>query len=220
MARLHCESARRARADSRRSSSFSRCSTRSHGSTARSARRRRRPAAACSCTGDALRRAGGIAAIRGELIDDCALARLLKPHGPIRHRADRACAQHARYRSFGDIRRMIVRCAFTQLDSRPWRLAGTIAAHARRLRRAAVHRVVRTARSARFGAIGWVCMALAFEPTLRLYRVSPRGGSRCRHRRGLSRVDARFGVRHLRGRGGEWKGRVRTGRARRKRERP
>src|SRR6185503_6955958 len=33
---------------------------------------------------NALHRAGGLAAIRGELIDDCALARLLKPHGPIR----------------------------------------------------------------------------------------------------------------------------------------
>src|SRR5258705_368004 len=32
---------------------------------------------------DALRAAGGIASIRGELIDDCALARILKMQGPI-----------------------------------------------------------------------------------------------------------------------------------------
>ena len=32
---------------------------------------------------DALRKAGGMAAIRAALIDDCALAKLLKRHGPI-----------------------------------------------------------------------------------------------------------------------------------------
>ena len=41
------------------------------------------PAAACWCRRDALERAGGIAAIRSEIIDDCALARRLKRQGPI-----------------------------------------------------------------------------------------------------------------------------------------
>src|SRR5208283_4887082 len=47
---------------------------------------RRTAAAAGGCmlvARRALQQAGGIEAIRGELIDDCALARLLKAHGPI-----------------------------------------------------------------------------------------------------------------------------------------
>ena len=45
---------------------------------------RLRPAAACWCAATRCAAAGGIEAIRGALIDDCALARALKPQGPIR----------------------------------------------------------------------------------------------------------------------------------------
>ena len=44
-------------------------------------RRRRRPAAACSIRTAALQATGGIAAIRGHLIDDCAMAARIKQHG-------------------------------------------------------------------------------------------------------------------------------------------
>ncbi len=41
---------------------------------------------------EALQAAGGMAAIRGALIDDCALAKLLKAQGPIGSRSPSACA--------------------------------------------------------------------------------------------------------------------------------
>ena len=54
---------------------------------------RRTAAAAGGCmlvTREALERAGGMAAIRNNIIDDCALARLIKPHGPDLAGADAA----------------------------------------------------------------------------------------------------------------------------------
>ena len=47
------------------------------------AARRPRRAAACWCAPTALEAAGGIEAIRGAIIDDCALARRMKAQGPI-----------------------------------------------------------------------------------------------------------------------------------------
>jgi hopene-associated glycosyltransferase HpnB len=103
-----------------------------------------------------LQAAGGVAAIRGELIDDCALARLLKSHGPIwlgltrRVHSVRACA------TIGEIRGMIVRSAYAQLCFSPWWLAFA-GGDARRLRRAPPIGLVRQrhptiARSVRLGA--------------------------------------------------------------------
>ena len=77
----------------------------------------------------ALERIGGIERIRGELIDDCALAREVKqqrrPHLARPHRQRR---QHPRVRHLRRNRRMISRTAFTQLrysasrcSPAPWR---------------------------------------------------------------------------------------------------
>jgi hypothetical protein len=65
--------------------------------------------------------------------------------------------------------------------------------------------------AARFlAALAWVGMACAFVPTLRLYRVSPWWGI------ALPAIAATYLLLtlesawlHLRGRGGEWKGRIR-----------
>ena len=68
---------------------------------------------------DALAAAGGIAAIRGALIDDCALAALLKARGPIRLSLAERVTSLRRYPDFGEIRRMVVRSAYAQLNYSP-----------------------------------------------------------------------------------------------------
>jgi hopene-associated glycosyltransferase HpnB len=76
---------------------------------------------------DALRAAGGIEAIRGELIDDCALASSMKKQGPILLRLTERIRSIRAYPSINDIRLMVVRSAYAQLRYSPLLLAGTIA---------------------------------------------------------------------------------------------
>jgi hopene-associated glycosyltransferase HpnB len=77
---------------------------------------------------EALERIGGIAAIRSEVIDDCALARAVKHRGgKIWMSLTRASVSVREYRSFGEIRDMIARTAFTQLRYSFVLLAGTLA---------------------------------------------------------------------------------------------
>jgi hopene-associated glycosyltransferase HpnB len=160
---------------------------------------------------NALHRAGGLAAIRGELIDDCALARLLKPHGPIRIAlTDRVRSMRA-YRSFGELRRMIARTAFTQLRCSPGRLGATVAAMLVVFVAPPVFALTSADPLVRaLGAFAWGCMTLAFVPMLAFYRRSPAWAV------ALPAIAAAYvaltidsAFQHLRGRGGEWKGRVR-----------
>ncbi len=159
---------------------------------------------------DALSRAGGIAAIRGELIDDCALARLLKPHGAIRLTLTERARSTRVYRTFGEIRRMIARTAFTQLRFSWWRVGATVVAMGivfvapPFIALFAHDSLART-----LGALACACMTLSFVPMLRFYRVSALRAL------ALPAIAAIYlaltldsAVKHLRGRGGEWKGRV------------
>jgi hopene-associated glycosyltransferase HpnB len=159
-----------------------------------------------------LRSAGGVEAIRGELIDDCALARLLKKAGPIwiglteRAHSTRAC------RSFGEVRRMIVRCAYTQLRCSPWWLAATAVAMVVVFMAPPVIALFGDGIAARIlGALAWLSMAAAFQPTLHRYRLSPAWGI------ALPVIAATYLVLtfesawlHARGRDAEWKGRFRA----------
>ncbi len=64
---------------------------------------------------EVLERIGGIAAIKGALIDDVALARAVKPTGRIYLAHSGLAASIRRYPTFADIWHMISRTAFTQL---------------------------------------------------------------------------------------------------------
>jgi hopene-associated glycosyltransferase HpnB len=159
----------------------------------------------------ALRQAGGIDAIRGELIDDCALARLLKRHGAIRLALTDRVHSMRSYQSFGEIRRMIVRCAFTQLGLSVPALVCTIAALFVVFVAPPIVAIAGAGMSRGLAVLASACMALAFQPTLRLYRLSPAWGI------AFPAIAAGYGwltvdsaLQHLRGRGGEWKGRVRA----------
>jgi hopene-associated glycosyltransferase HpnB len=158
---------------------------------------------------DALQAAGGFAAIRHALIDDCALGRLLKPRGPIwlglteRVTSLRACPH------LGDIRLMVRRSAYAQLKYSPWWLAGASVGMA--ITYLAPPLLVASGEGlARWlAAIAWLLMAFALQPTLRFYAVSRWWGL------ALPAIAAAYlaftldsAWQHWRGRGGLWKGRA------------
>jgi len=69
---------------------------------------------------DTLRAVGGPAALRHELIDDCALARRIKQHGGrIWLGLTHAAISHRRYDNLGTIWEMVTRTAYTQLHYSP-----------------------------------------------------------------------------------------------------
>src|SRR5712672_1960230 len=76
---------------------------------------------------EALHRIGGLAAIRHEVIDDCALAQAIKRSGSkIWMGLTRASVSLRTYSTFPEIRDMIARTAFTQLLYSPLLLIGTL----------------------------------------------------------------------------------------------
>jgi hopene-associated glycosyltransferase HpnB len=157
----------------------------------------------------ALHAAGGLAAVRGQLIDDCALGRLLKLQGPIwlglTHRARSLRA----FRSFGDIRPMVSRSAYAQLQYSPWLLLGTTLAIAVTCLAPPLLVVAGSGTTRWLAAAAWAQMALALQPTLRFYGISRWWGAAMPAIAGAYlafTLDSAF--QHWRGRGGMWKGRV------------
>jgi hopene-associated glycosyltransferase HpnB len=156
-----------------------------------------------------LQAAGGIEAIRGELIDDCALARLLKRHGPIWLGLTERAQSVRAFASLAEIRRTIVRCGYAQLRFSPWLLAGAVAAMLLTYLAPPALALFGSGAAQLLGALAWAQMALALQPTLRFYAVSPWWGL------ALPAIAATYvgftidsAYQHWRGRGGEWKGRV------------
>jgi hopene-associated glycosyltransferase HpnB len=77
---------------------------------------------------ETLERAGGLESIRGAVIDDCSLARLLKQHGGKLWLGLTDQSQSLRrYETFSDVEHMVSRTAFNQLNHSSLLLAGTIA---------------------------------------------------------------------------------------------
>ncbi|WP_423855991.1 glycosyltransferase [Acidithiobacillus montserratensis] len=71
---------------------------------------------------DLLLQAGGFAAMRGALIDDCTLAALMKKQGPIWLGLGTESHSLRDYRFLDEIWRMVTRSAYVQLQFSPWRL--------------------------------------------------------------------------------------------------
>ena len=76
----------------------------------------------------AFERAGGLAPIRGAIIDDCALARRMKAVGPIWTGLTERVESLRPYEGSAPIRRMVARTAYAQLGYRVAALVGMIAA--------------------------------------------------------------------------------------------
>jgi hopene-associated glycosyltransferase HpnB len=117
----------------------------------------------------ALERIGGIEHIRGELIDDCALARAIKRSGGrvwLGLNADTRSIR--RYETFGEIGRMISRTAFTQLHYSTPMLMATLAGLALTYMAPPVLALT----GSWYGAAAWGLMAACYIPGLRFYRRS------------------------------------------------
>ena len=162
---------------------------------------------------EALQAAGGIAAIRGALIDDCALAKLLKAHGPIALALTERAHSLRAYPSVGDIRRMVARTAYAQLGYSPLLLAATVLGLTLTYL-APVGLALFAEGYAQFaGIFAWALMACAFRPILRLYGLSGlRGWLWAAALPVIAALYMAFTVdsayQHARGRGGMWKGRA------------
>jgi len=119
---------------------------------------------------DTLARAGGIAAIRGALIDDVALATAVKRAGGRIWLGHSALARSIRpYPDVAEIWRMIARSAYVQLRHSPLLLAGTILGLALLF----VVPPAATLRGEWVGALAWAVMTATFLPTLARFGLSP-----------------------------------------------
>jgi len=163
---------------------------------------------------DALRRIGGVERIKGELIDDCALAAAVKSAGgglwlglATRSRSVRP------YGSPRAIWSMVARTAYTQLRYSPQLLAGTVAGMLL-LYAVPVAATVAGARRRNLalalpGAIAWATMSALYAPTLALYGVPRRNAPLLPVAALLySAMTVDSARRHARGAGGAWKGRT------------
>ena len=158
---------------------------------------------------EALARIGGISAIRGAWIDDCALAAAIKRSGgKVWLGASEPTRSIRGYADFREAGRMISRSAFTQLHHSPWLLAATVAGLL--LTYAAPPALaLGAAGSARWlGAAAWLVMTLCYWPATRFF------GRPVYEALGLPLVALFYLAATLhsafewwRGGGGQWKGR-------------
>lgn len=156
----------------------------------------------------ALVRAGGLEAIRGALIDDCALGRLMKREGPIWLGLTERVESLRPYPDFNDMRRMVVRSAFAELRYSYWRLAGALVGMLLTYAAPPLLAIFASGMPRVLGLAAWIGMALAFQPMLRLYRRSPLWGVALPLTGVIyTAFTLESALEHRRGRGGAWKGR-------------
>ena len=177
---------------------------------------RRTAAAAGGCMlvrASALDGIGGIAAIRDQIIDDCALARAVKSGGGRIWLGPTSSASSLRsYEGWAEISHMISRTAFTQLRHSTVLLLAVIAGMVVTY---AVPPILLFCWplwgmwAAAFAMAAWLLQSIAYRPTLRLYGLSPLWAP-------VLPLAALFylgatvssAVEYWQGRGGLWKGRV------------
>jgi hopene-associated glycosyltransferase HpnB len=179
--------------------------------------RSRTAAAAGGCSlvrRTALERAGGVAAVRGAVIDDVALARALKRSGARTHLGLADLVDSVRpYPTLAALWRMVARSAYAQLRHSVPLLAGTVVGLALVFLAPPVTTVVGavTGDTAALvlGAAGWLLMAATYAPMLRYYGQPAAAAlllpfTACLYL--AMTVDS--AVQHYRGRGAAWKGRT------------
>lgn len=158
----------------------------------------------------ALERIGGLAAIRGEVIDDCTMARAVKrTGGGLWMGLTRKSVSLRTYTSFSDIRDLIARTAFTQLGYSGLLLAGTLLGMFVTYLLPVI--LTFSARPVvwRLGLAAWALMATTYLPTVRFYKLSalwaaalPLAAAFYTYATWVS------AARYWLGRGGQWKGRA------------
>lgn len=163
---------------------------------------------------DALASAGGLAAIRDAIIDDCALGALMKKQGPIRLTLTRRSRSVRPYGGWREIGAMISRSAYAQLGYSPLMLLGTLAGMTLVYLNPLLLAVRGPGHIHLAGGAAWLMMSIALGPMLRFYRRSPLWGFAL-PLIGLFYAAATWmsAWRHWRGRGGMWKGRAQARRS-------
>lgn len=158
---------------------------------------------------EAFMAAGGLREIATAIIDDCALARILKPKGPTWLGLTRRAVSVRPYGGVAEIGRMVARSAYAQLSYSSFQLFGTVLGMIVVYAAAPVLVIFAAGPARLLGLLAWLMMAIAYWPILRFYRLSPFWGA------ALPAVGAIYtgftinsAIQHWRGRGGMWKGRA------------
>ena len=122
---------------------------------------------------EALERIGGLESIKGEIIDDCSLARQIKRGGNVIWLClSERSGSIRNYQTMGEILRMISRTAYTQLEHSPIRLVACMLGLGITFL-APPLLIFAGGWAAALGGIAWLAMALLFLPTVLFYRRSP-----------------------------------------------
>jgi hopene-associated glycosyltransferase HpnB len=153
---------------------------------------------------------GGIEAIRGEIIDDCALARAVKQTGGrLWIGLSKSTQSRRAYGSFGEISQMISRTAFNQLRHSAALLAGTIAGLIVIYCLPIALTVTGRPLPAILGGAAWLLMTATFVPLVRFYGLPviwalalPAAAAF------YMAATIHSAWKHWTGHGGEWKGRT------------
>jgi hopene-associated glycosyltransferase HpnB len=157
-----------------------------------------------------LDRIGGFAALRGALIDDCALARHVKRAGGrtwigLSH----AVSSHRRMESLGAIWRMVARSAFAQLRYSTLLLIGCVGLLALAFWIPPLGMLASDPRTRFVALTAGLAMVVTYVPTLTFYRRSPLWAVLLPATGTLYLlITVSSAIRHWRGLGAEWKGRV------------
>lgn len=160
----------------------------------------------------ALERVGGLAAIRGALIDDVALAKAVKPVGRIWLGHTRLAVSERDYPGFADIWRMIARTAFVQLRYSAIALTGTLLGMSFLFLLPPLLALCAVGIARWIGLAAFVLSMGLYWPSLARYRRSPLWALALPLIAGFY-LAATFGsaIDHWAGRGQVWKGRAYRG---------
>ncbi len=163
----------------------------------------------------ALQNAGGIAHIRSEVIDDCALAKAVKSSGGRTWLGLTATTHSLRkYVTFSEIERMIARTAFNQLRHSWMLLIGTcvglVITYLLPLALLFTGRPI----PALIGAATWALMSIAYVPMVRFYGRSVLWSITLPFAAAFyMAATIHSAIQYATGRGGQWKGRSQDARA-------
>lgn len=159
---------------------------------------------------DTLRKIGGLAAIRAEVIDDCALARAVKRAGGRVWMGLTPDTESMRsYGSFAEIGRMISRTAFSQLHHSALLLIGTVAGLFLTYLSPPLLLLSRRRTPRACGGTAWLLMSVAYLPMVRFYKRSVFWSlSLPAVALFYAGATVHSAIQYWRGRGGAWKGRV------------
>jgi len=121
----------------------------------------------------ALRRVGGLEAMRGALIDDVTLAQKVKAKGRIWLGHSQLATSIRPYKTAGEVWRMVARCAFVQLDYSWLKLAGTVAGMVLMFLLPPVAAFFGHGLGSLLGFLGWAAIGGAYLPTLQRFGLKP-----------------------------------------------